>query len=356
MADVASPPMSPASAVGSDVSWHNDKKVEQLLSEKLLEGYELVDSACPTCVTPLVKKKPLSMNFSPKSLQPVTKSKGTSPHMSISYQHVHPQPSTSFVVASESFETPFSPVSGVPYCVLCEAHVVTHHSDMKALDRCGILKNQGRVIVAIEEKERESTLATDRYYESRMDHHNHYDDEQSPEDDDARDEAEMNDPMLDEPVEQLVVLGRSRTQTMFEGEEGVELSVVVKKPIAENPAFMYGSNAAVKQISPLPIHSVVSQYSEEGIEHQLSDHESNLLDLRLAAANSAYLPPTPVDNDSLEDSENEEFDNERAAMFKTLTVKTNMLEEDQVSRSVEAPTKSDVAEMGDDIVEEYSIR
>lgn len=141
--------LSPVSAVGSAKSWHATD-IESLLSEKLLEGYSLLNTSCPQCVTPLVKRKAPTMT-SPKSNQPV--SKGTSPHMFMSFASVQPQPAAYDTVmdSSGSIEAPFSPVSGVPFCVSCKAHVVTRDADMQALERCNSLKDKGSIIVAIDE-------------------------------------------------------------------------------------------------------------------------------------------------------------------------------------------------------------
>ena len=35
----------------------DDAEIERLLSEKLLEGYTLMERICPSCATPLVKNK-----------------------------------------------------------------------------------------------------------------------------------------------------------------------------------------------------------------------------------------------------------------------------------------------------------
>lgn len=150
--------LSPVSA-GTVESWHakDVKDIESLLSEKLLEGYTLLDTSCPKCVTPLVKKKVPTMNFSPRSDQPISKDTSITPHISLAYVAVKPQPSSDSMVLSGSFAqeaAPFSPVSGVPFCVFCNAHVVTRDEDMIALERCHSLKEKGKIIVAIDDEDR----------------------------------------------------------------------------------------------------------------------------------------------------------------------------------------------------------
>jgi hypothetical protein len=144
---------------GTVESWHA-KDIESLLSEKLLEGYSLLDTSCPHCVTPLVKRKAPTMNFSPRSDQPISKDKSITPHISMAYVAVKPQPSSDSMVLSGSFAqeaAPFSPVSGVPFCVFCNAHVVTRDEDMIALERCHSLKDRGSIIVAIDDEDRQDS-------------------------------------------------------------------------------------------------------------------------------------------------------------------------------------------------------
>ena len=100
------------------------------------------------------------MNFSPRSDQPISKDKGITPYVSMAYVAVKPQPSSDGMALSGSFAqeaAPFSPVSGVPFCVSCNSHVVTRDEDMIALERCHSLKDRGSIIVAIDNEDRQDS-------------------------------------------------------------------------------------------------------------------------------------------------------------------------------------------------------
>ncbi|KAL3907955.1 MAG: hypothetical protein SGILL_008666 [Bacillariaceae sp.] len=105
-----------ASAVSVD-----EAKIEELLSEKLMTGYELLDSSCPVCSTPLIKNN----NLSEEEIS------GHSRESSHSGK-------------------PFKPVAGVPMCVVCRSHVVTQESEISILERCESLKDKGSILLAIE--------------------------------------------------------------------------------------------------------------------------------------------------------------------------------------------------------------
>lgn len=136
---------------------HGDRQVEELLSEKLLEGYQLLETACPHCYTPLLVKNKTPVALSPRKPLPV--SRAVSPHMSVSYVSVQLQPSSSDFAGSPTSsvgeQQPFAPVHNVPYCVSCQAHVVTSESHMATLERNNALKDRGSIILALSEDERE---------------------------------------------------------------------------------------------------------------------------------------------------------------------------------------------------------
>jgi hypothetical protein len=105
----------------------NEAEIEQLLSERLMEGYILLETSCPVCSTPLVKncpKGPKEYNDKFSMKQPV-------------------------ILSSDSFRKPFKPVDGVPICVVCRSHVVTHESDISILERCDSLKDKGSILLAL---------------------------------------------------------------------------------------------------------------------------------------------------------------------------------------------------------------
>lgn len=93
----------PLSGIGKAKSWHV-KDTNDLLSEKLLDGYSLLPCTfCPRCVmTPLVRRQAHTMIGSFKAL----------------------------------------PVAGVAFCVTCNEHVVVAH-DCDTFRRCNSLKEKG---------------------------------------------------------------------------------------------------------------------------------------------------------------------------------------------------------------------
>lgn len=115
-----------------------DARVEQLLSEMLMEGYILMEKSCPhpQCATPLVKKS-----------QTDTPSHGIN-------KAVDP-----LLVPSKSFEQPFKPIDGVPFCVACNSHVVTQESEVAILERCESLKSKGGILVAMSASTADSTAS-----------------------------------------------------------------------------------------------------------------------------------------------------------------------------------------------------
>lgn len=65
------------------------------------------------------------------------------------------------IVNSESFEQPFVPVIGVPFCVVCQAHVVTSELDVDALENSESFKDKGSILVAMEDDEERRDLLDD---------------------------------------------------------------------------------------------------------------------------------------------------------------------------------------------------
>jgi len=118
----------------SNPAMQDDDHIEQLLSEKLMEGYVLLEKSCPVCCTPLVKDTgDEEDDLVHKEIDPVMIPKG-------------------------SFIQPFVPVQGVPLCVACTSHVVTQENEVGILAKCGSLKAKGGVLVAAKPSENESTL------------------------------------------------------------------------------------------------------------------------------------------------------------------------------------------------------
>lgn len=112
----------------------NDDEVEHLLSERLLEGFLLLERACPSCTTPLVKQ-PLDHGATVQPCWTPTES----------------QKAISIIQKMHSHESPRqapAPIPGVPFCVYCKAHVVTHESEVQHLDsEHNTMKHQGKILV-----------------------------------------------------------------------------------------------------------------------------------------------------------------------------------------------------------------
>ena len=95
-------PQSQPSELGED-------RLEELLSEKLMEGFELDETPCPECSTPLVKLNRNPYGFDVKHLKaPV-------------------------LIPNRNPEKPFEPIDDVPMCVSCNAHVVTNEHEVNIL-------------------------------------------------------------------------------------------------------------------------------------------------------------------------------------------------------------------------------
>jgi hypothetical protein len=143
MADIQ-PDLAPASTTSTDYEFAHltkgDQHVEQLLSEKLMNGYTLCTGGCPICLTPLIKN------------ELVTKTNSLTTPLS------DPNNRFPILVASESFEQPFIPVAGVPFCVVCQAHVVTSEADVDALEQSESFKDKGSILVALQDDEQRESL------------------------------------------------------------------------------------------------------------------------------------------------------------------------------------------------------
>lgn len=151
MADMMEPALQPVSTSSTDnevahihhassAAMNDPYQVEALISDRLMRGYTLLAGACPVCSTPLIKNE---MEEAPVKQQ-------------------RPDPASSFndpnnifpiLVSSESFEQPFIPVIGVPFCVVCLSHVVTTEQDVDLLETSESFKEKGSILVAMKEDE-----------------------------------------------------------------------------------------------------------------------------------------------------------------------------------------------------------
>jgi len=133
----------------------SDAKLEQLLSEKLMAGYVLMEITCPKCPTPLIKNHQIV----PKMLS------------SSSYDEHDTKKvvDKAVLLPAESFEQPFKPVNGVPFCVHCNSHVITQETEIAILEECDTLKDKGSIYVALETTTESTTSITE---EDKMDNIN----------------------------------------------------------------------------------------------------------------------------------------------------------------------------------------
>jgi Sjogren's syndrome/scleroderma autoantigen 1 (Autoantigen p27) len=123
----------------------DDEHIEQLLSEKLMEGYVLLEKSCPVCSTPLVKGVADDEDEGVfKEIEPVMIPKG-------------------------SFMQPFIPVEGVPLCVACTSHVVTQDNELNILTKCGSLKAKGGILVAAPSSKEPEIIDVTQYEDTHDD-------------------------------------------------------------------------------------------------------------------------------------------------------------------------------------------
>ena len=106
----------------------DEARIEMLLSEKLMQGYVLLEKSCPVCATPLVKKNPVDEE-----------------------EAENDAPVAPVMVPSGSFDKPFRVVEGVPFCVGCTSHVITQECEISILERCDSLKAKGSILVALQD-------------------------------------------------------------------------------------------------------------------------------------------------------------------------------------------------------------
>lgn len=127
----------------ADSRQHDAARVEDLISDRLMKGYSLLNSACPSCSTPLIKN---DRGIDAPGAAGVNLAGAKFP----------------IVVSSDSFDQPFIPVIGVPFCVSCQSHVVTQESDVDALESSESFKEKGSILVAFQQDDasREGAAST----------------------------------------------------------------------------------------------------------------------------------------------------------------------------------------------------
>ena len=160
----------PISTASSENTPDDDTRIEALLTEQLMQGHVLLEAGCPSCNTPLIKaRSPLLQESLSQSqlqlqlqlqLQQIASTEGnnsindskdysnlmtnTSINSTVKTNTIRP-----FIIPSHSFETPFTPLPGIPFCVSCHAHVVMTEDNVKVLEGCDTLKDKGQIFVAL---------------------------------------------------------------------------------------------------------------------------------------------------------------------------------------------------------------
>jgi len=120
----------------------DESRVEELLSEKLMDGFLLLDRACPQCLTPLVKQEQALR--SPKTMQVM-----------------------------------LTPIPGVPYCVSCQAHVMNDERHIVRLQKHYHGQElQGNILIDLEKDEKgalldDTTVGTEASSQNESEGDNH---------------------------------------------------------------------------------------------------------------------------------------------------------------------------------------
>jgi hypothetical protein len=117
----------------------DEELVEQKLSEKLMEGFLLLEKACPCCATPLVKQEESDdvLLLQQQAVTTTTEANSTKSQKSDDDM-------------SSTLQTTVTPIAGIPFCVTCQAHIVTNEVEAVALqERYAGKTVQGKIMVAV---------------------------------------------------------------------------------------------------------------------------------------------------------------------------------------------------------------
>lgn len=110
-----------------EVESDDEVMVERLLSEKLLSGMILMEKACPVCSTPLVKAEQQQLLPSGQTIR-------QKPHFGLK-SLIDDTRSSDESSSGTSAISVVEPVAGIPFCVSCQAHVVSHPNEVQALQQ-----------------------------------------------------------------------------------------------------------------------------------------------------------------------------------------------------------------------------
>jgi hypothetical protein len=257
----------PVPPIGTAKSWHA-KDTNDLLSEKLLDGYSLLpDTFCPQCVTPLVKKKASTMIGSFEAL----------------------------------------PVAGVAFCVSCNEHVAAH--DFDTPERCNSLKEKGEtksldsLLDSLQKCAQRRRNMIDAFEEDRQDlvctGSLEWPSDERPTTS-AREKAEQENHAVDAVEPNATPL--------------LKVNTSFKKPLSPTMQLYPSTNDSKRKDG-------ISLDKEEDIEHDLRDHTHKIESLEETASRMTTLPPRPVESILLDPKEKEEVDYERKKSLPQSSIK-----------------------------------
>ena len=130
-ASVAADTLSPSSGRSSLNRNLKEADIEELISEHLVDGCVLMDKSCPACVTPLLKHVD---ELPGDATDDASLRRGKSRETSKSAQSL-------------------TPIDGVPFCVACQAHVVTSSDEIeKVEEKKQSLKDMVLTALALEDE------------------------------------------------------------------------------------------------------------------------------------------------------------------------------------------------------------
>ena len=277
-----------------------------MISDKLMKGYVLCTNGCPMCSTPLVKNQ--------------TEQRAAS--LSKDYSSGDQSNRFPIVVNSESFEQPFIPVIGVPFCVVCQAHVVTSELDVDALETSESFKNKGSILVAmVDDEERRELLDNDILNDS-IDHNT-----VNPAADENSDDGTSS-------------FTKSLSSIIKESES------ILGRPVDPNrftTALFCGTTASRQMVSTSPVNDVIVE------KEQVSDPYNDIVEFGDECEDNAFA-------DALEEEDMEEMGEEveRGRYSPLDEMKTES--DDNQSAAQVGEVAEEIEEDPDQMMVEYSVR
>jgi hypothetical protein len=261
------------------------------------------------------------------------------------------------MVLSESFDQPFKPVPGVPICVACQSHVITHESEISILEQCDSLKDKGSILVALKDSDdsqysEESDNGHDAMVSSPL-----FGDEEKKEDDDnmmmkyttsavaSYDDDVIGEPMRqveddeDEIVEDIVESAKDRPTVLNPGT--ASQPILVERPtVMTHPVFIHLEDLpSPVGATPMPVMGHVGRDVAQqplAAPHPIVQEPQSTPQI---VSNDTSLPSIPV-------AQNEE---------PVVVTKSSTLDETTATASL-GGSKKEYATGAEGLIQEYSIR